>query len=64
MLVLSRRLGETIHIGDDITVTVVYIDRGKVRLGIKAPRSVPVDREEVAREKSHPVEHVTGDPVG
>jgi carbon storage regulator len=47
MLVLSRNLGERIYIGDDITVTVVQIDRGKVRLGIVAPKEVPVHREEV-----------------
>jgi len=47
MLVLSRKLGERIYIGDDICVTVVAIDRGKVRLGIEAPRSVPVHRQEL-----------------
>jgi len=47
MLVLSRKLGEKIVIGDDITLTVVDIDGGKVRLGIEAPRKVPVHREEV-----------------
>ncbi len=47
MLVLSRKLGEKICIGDDIYITVVAIDRGKVRLGIEAPRSVPVHREEI-----------------
>jgi len=47
MLVLSRKLGERIYIGDDICVTVVAIDRGKVRLGIEAPRSVPVHRQEI-----------------
>lgn len=47
MLVLSRKLGERIHIGDDICITVVAIDRGKVRLGIEAPRSIPVHRQEL-----------------
>jgi carbon storage regulator len=47
MLVLSRKLGEKIHIGDNICITVVDIDRGKVRLGIEAPRSVPVYRQEL-----------------
>ncbi len=47
MLVLSRKLGEKIYVGDDIIVTVVDIDRGKVRIGIEAPRDVPVFREEV-----------------
>jgi carbon storage regulator len=47
MLVLSRKLGEKIHIGDNISITVVDIDRGKVRLGIEAPRTVPVYRQEL-----------------
>jgi carbon storage regulator len=47
MLVLSRKLGEKITIGDNISITVVDIDRGKVRLGIEAPRAVPVYRQEL-----------------
>jgi carbon storage regulator len=47
MLVLSRKLGEKICIGDNICITIVDIDRGKVRLGIEAPRSVPVYRQEL-----------------
>jgi carbon storage regulator len=47
MLVLSRKLGEKILIGDNISITVVDIDRGKIRLGIEAPRSVPVFRQEL-----------------
>lgn len=54
MLVLSRRLGEKIVIQvppkmdcTEITVTVVDIDRGKIRLGITAPRDVPIMREEL-----------------
>jgi carbon storage regulator len=47
MLVLSRRQGETIVIGDGITVTVLAVDGGRVKLGIVAPAEVPVHREEV-----------------
>lgn len=47
MLVLSRQRDESIYIGDDIVLTVVDIRGDKVRLGIKAPNSVPVHREEV-----------------
>jgi len=47
MLVLSRHRDETIMIGDDIELTVVDIRGDKVRLGIKAPSSVPVHRKEV-----------------
>jgi carbon storage regulator len=55
VLVLSRTLGEDIIIGepgpDEIVVRVVSIDRGKIRLGITAPRSVPVNRRELLRKK-------------
>ena len=47
MLVLSRKLGEKIFIGDNICITVVDIDRGKIRLGIEAPRDVPIYRQEL-----------------
>jgi carbon storage regulator len=47
MLVLSRKTNETIVINDSIVVTVVEIRGDKVRLGITAPRDVPVHREEV-----------------
>ncbi|MBL8867140.1 MAG: carbon storage regulator [Planctomycetia bacterium] len=47
MLVLSRKLGEKIFIGETICITVVDIDRGKIRLGIQAPRDVPIYRQEL-----------------
>ena len=47
MLVLSRKPNETIVINGNIEITVVSVDRGKVRLGIKAPKDVPVHRLEV-----------------
>mgnify|MGYP000229923864 CR=1 FL=1 len=47
MLVLSRRLGETLIIGDDVKVTVLGISGNQVRLGIAAPKEVSVHREEV-----------------
>ena len=53
MLVLTRRLGETIRIGDDITVTVLGCHGNQVRLGIGAPRDVHIVREELLdRERS------------
>jgi carbon storage regulator len=48
MLVLSRRDGEEIQIGNNVTVLVVKIGRGKVRLGIAAPAEIPIHRAEVA----------------
>ena len=50
MLVLSRKLGEKIYISDNICITVVDIDRGKIRLGIEAPRDVPIFRQELLTE--------------
>ena len=47
MLVLSRQRDESIIIGDDIVITVVDIRGDKVRLGINAPKSIPVHRQEV-----------------
>ena len=49
-LVLSRKPGESIIINNDITITVIEIDRGKVRLGIAAPRNVPILRSEIIKE--------------
>jgi carbon storage regulator len=47
MLVLTRKIGEDILIGDNIRLTISSIDGGKVRFGISAPREVEVHREEV-----------------
>jgi carbon storage regulator len=47
MLVLTRKLGESIRIADDIIVKVVDIDSRHVKLGIEAPRSISVNREEI-----------------
>lgn len=52
MLVLSRRIGEKIVIGDGIVVTVVEVHRDSVRLGVDAPRSVPVNRAELLQAVS------------
>lgn len=51
MLILTRRLNETICIGDDIRITVLGVRGGEIRFGIDAPREIPVDREEIAKLK-------------
>ncbi len=50
MLILTRRVGEVIRIGKDIEVTVLDIRGGQVRIGIRAPKQVPVHREEIYRK--------------
>lgn len=49
-MILTRKLGEKIYIGEQISVEVLEIDRGKIRLGITAPRDVPVYRDELLAE--------------
>ena len=51
MLILTRRAGEALRIGDDIEVTVMAVNGSQVRIGIHAPRDVAVDREEIAERK-------------
>ena len=56
MLVLSRKKDESIMIGDHIIVTVIDVMGGKVRLGIQAPRDMPVHRREVYEKLQNPDE--------
>jgi len=58
-LVLSRKLGEKIVIGDNIVVTIVKIDRNQIRIGIEAPNEVPVYREEIFPGHVEKAEHET-----
>lgn len=50
MLVLTRRTGESVHVGDEVVVTVLEVRGEVVRVGIQAPRTIQVHREEVYRE--------------
>lgn len=47
MLILTRRIGETIKIGDNISITILGIKGNQVRIGVSAPKAVDVHREEV-----------------
>lgn len=57
MLVLSRRLGETLVIGEDIKITVLGIQGNQVRIGIDAPKEISVHREEVAQRIAAGIAH-------
>jgi carbon storage regulator len=50
VLILTRRVGENVMVGDDIVISVVEVRGDAVRIGIQAPRSISVHREEVYRE--------------
>lgn len=47
MLILTRRISETVMIGDDVTITILGVNGNQVRVGIDAPRDVEVHREEI-----------------
>lgn len=51
MLVLTRRIGERLRIGDDVIIAIIGFKGSQVRIGVEAPKSVPVDREEIHQRK-------------
>jgi carbon storage regulator len=53
MLILTRRVGETVMIGDEVTVTILGVKGNQVRMGINAPRTVAVHREEIFERIKH-----------
>ncbi len=66
MLVLTRRISESIRIGDDVVITVVQIAPGKVRIGIEAPAGCMILREELidrAAGAHRPAPRLTADPL-
>ena len=60
MLILTRRAGESLRIGENVEVTVMAVSGGLVRIGIKAPRNIIVDREEIAERKRREQEDGAG----
>jgi len=61
MLILTRHLGESVMIGDEVTVTILGVRGSQVRVGINAPKHVAVHREEVyERIKAQKLENVSG----
>ena len=60
MLVLTRKPGESIVIGDDIVLTVVDLGRGRVRLGLTAPRNVSIQREELCSQATQRARELGG----
>ena len=60
MLILTRRVGETLIIGDDVFITVIGVKGNNVRIGIDAPKNVSVHREEIKRKIDAQIEVANG----
>jgi carbon storage regulator len=66
MLILTRRVGETLMIGDEVTVTVLGVKGNQVRIGVNAPKDIAVHREEIyeriKREQDDSAHHASSQP--
>lgn len=60
MLILTRRLYESIMIGDEVTLTILGVKGNQVRIGIKAPRTIPVHRQEIYEKIEREMQHDEG----
>ena len=63
MLILTRRVGETLMVGDEVTVTVLGVKGNQVRIGVNAPKDVAVHREEIYQriQQEKPVDDTVAD---
>ena len=64
MLVLSRKIGETIRIGEGLELVVLDVHRGRVKLGFAGPRDISIRRGEHVSAENEPARHIQADPVG
>ena len=61
MLILTRRVGETVMVGDEVTVTVLGVKGNQVRIGVNAPKEVAVHREEIYERIKREQENAAGE---